>query len=146
MAGVLTLAGIPFLEYSPPERMPAGGRQDMVVHKLPGGNRVIDTLGPDERNISWSGQFFSDTALDDALAIDAVRQAGAVVPLTFAGQFRSVIVANFEYDIRREPLLVEYRIECVVYQNPMLGPLGLAISSVTSLVSADLGLALSIGP
>lgn len=40
MADTLTLAGIAFTGYSPPEAMGAGGRQAMVVHKLPGGSRV----------------------------------------------------------------------------------------------------------
>ena len=39
MADVLTLGGISFTGYSPPDKMGAGGKQAMVVHKLPGGSR-----------------------------------------------------------------------------------------------------------
>jgi len=34
-----------------------GGAQMMAIHKLIGGQRVIDTLGPDDENISWTGRF-----------------------------------------------------------------------------------------
>ena len=43
----LTLGGFAFTGYSTPDVMMGGGRQAMVVHKLPGGMRVIDTLGHD---------------------------------------------------------------------------------------------------
>jgi hypothetical protein len=47
MASVLTLGGIVFDDFSTPSAMGAGGKQAMVIHKLPGGSRVIDTLGLD---------------------------------------------------------------------------------------------------
>ena len=54
---VLTVAGIPFTDFAPPDAMPGGGDQAMVGHKLPGGQRVIDILGPDEADVTWSGKF-----------------------------------------------------------------------------------------
>lgn len=135
---VLSLGGFIFTDYSPPSSMPAGGRQAMVVHKLPGGARVIDTLGPDDADIHWEGTFFSDTAYSDALLLDAMRADGQVLPLTFAGQFRLVIISDFVYRIRRLPVWVEYSITCTVYQNPMQGNLGAVSSSIDALVSADL--------
>ena len=92
MADVLTLGGIAFDGFSTPSGMGAGGKQAMVVHKLPGGARVIDVLGPDESNIDWSGEFFGNDSFANALALDGMRAAGQVVPLTFAGQYRSVII------------------------------------------------------
>jgi hypothetical protein len=47
MSDTLILGGIAFDSFSTPSRMGAGGKQAMVVHKLPGGARVIDTLGLD---------------------------------------------------------------------------------------------------
>jgi hypothetical protein len=142
MADVLTLGGIAFTGYSPPDSMGAGGKHAMVVHKLPGGQRVIDTLGPDEADITWRGHFFADDALDTALALDAMRASGAVVPLIFAGQYRSVIVEQFTYNIRRLPVWVEYSITCMVYQNPSLGALSASAGGIDVIVSLDLGMAL----
>jgi hypothetical protein len=124
--------------------MMGGGNQAMVVHKLPGGSRVIDTLGPDEADVVWRGQFYGNNAYSTALALDAMRAAGQVVSLTWGGQFRSVIVSNFIYRVRRMPVWVEYSIVCTVYQNPSLGVLGAATGGLDSLILADLSLAIGL--
>src|SRR6266581_1691155 len=141
MPDTLTLRGISFDGFSTPDAMGAGGKQQMVVHKLPGGNRVIDTLGPDDDNIAWSGKFYGNDAYANALALDGMRAAGQVIELTFGGQFRSVIIDTFSYKIRRLPVWVEYQISCMVYQNPSLGGLGGSIISIDSLILGDLALA-----
>lgn len=144
MADTMILGGISFDGFSTPSGMGAGGKQAMVVHKLPGGARVIDTLGPDEDNISWQGEFFSNDAYSNVLALDGMRAAGQVIPLTFAGQYRSVIIETFTYKIRRLPVWIEYQISCVVYQNPSLGALGVGIGGIDSLIGGDLSLALGL--
>lgn len=110
-------------DYSPPTRMPFGGAQAMIVHKLPGGSRVIDTLGPDEDDISWSGFFFADNALSICQQLDAMRASGQVFGLTYGGMFRSVIIKRFKPHIRRFPHWVEYEISCTVTANPAFGAL-----------------------
>lgn len=141
MADVLTLGGFSFDGYSTPSHMMGGGKQSMVVHKLLGGGRVIDTLGPDEANIVWSGFFFSNTAYNDCLTLDGMRAAGAVLPLIWGSQFRSVIIESFIYKVRRLPVWVEYEISCMVYQNPSLGNLSGGAATIDSLVLTDLGVA-----
>lgn len=140
---ILTLGGIAFDDFSTPHKMMGGGNQALVVHKLPGGQRVIDTLGPDDAPITWSGFFFGNDAYTTALALDGMRAAGQVVSLTWGGQFRSVIIDNFIYEVVRIPTWVDYRISCTVYQNPALGNLTPSTSSVDSLVSSDLSSAAS---
>jgi hypothetical protein len=140
-ADVLTLGGITFDDFSTPQKMMGGGRQAMVVHKLPGGARVIDTLGPDEADIRWSGQFFGDNAYTTALALDAMRAEGQVLQLTWGGQFRSVIINNFIYEVKRLPVYVLYHISCTVYQNPSLGVIGGSTPSIDSLILSDLSFA-----
>jgi len=143
MADILTLGGISFDGFSTPNKMMGGGNQAMVVHKLPGGSRVIDTLGPDEANVVWSGEFFGNNSYSNALALDGMRAAGQVIPLTWGGQFRSVIIDNFIYHVRRMPVWVEYSISCTVYQNPALGILGGIASSIDSMIASDLSSAVS---
>lgn len=141
---VLMLGGIVFDDFSTPEEMMGGGNQAMVVHKLPGGSRVIDTLGPDEANITWSGFFFGNNAYATALALDAMRAAGQVLPLTWGGQYRSVIIDNFIYKVRRVPVWVNYTISCTVYQNPGLGVLSSVTSTIDQLILSDLSQALGL--
>lgn len=143
-SSILSLAGIVFDNFSTPRRMGAGGSQALVVHKLPGGQRVIDQLGPDESDIVWNGEFFGDDAYTTVLALDAVRQAGQVVPLIWGGQYRSVILSNFSYFARREPVWYEYQVVCTVYQNPMAGVLGAVASSIESLVLSDIAVAIGL--
>jgi hypothetical protein len=124
--------------------MGAGGKQALVIHKLPGGQRVVDALGPDEDNIVWEGEFYGNSAFANALALDGMRAAGQVISLTFGGQFRSVIIDHFSYRIRRLPVWVEYQISCMVYQNPSFGGLGGVAGSIDSLISADLSFAVGL--
>lgn len=145
MSDQLTLGGIAFDDFSTPNEMMGGGRQAMVVHKLPGGNRVIDTLGPDEANVVWHGHFFGNDAYDTALALDGMRASGTVYPLVWGGQFRMVIIEEFIYKVRRLPVWVDYNINCTVYQNPGLGSLGGVIASIDSLILSDLSFGISIG-
>lgn len=140
----LTLGGFTFDAYSTPDKMMGGGKQTMVVHKLPGGARVIDTLGPDEANINWSGKFWGNDAYSNALTIDAMRAAGNVIDLTWGGQFRSVIIESFQYDVRRIPVWVEYQISLMVYQNPSLGNLSTVTQTIDTLVLTDLSSAIGL--
>jgi hypothetical protein len=144
MADVLSLGGVVFQDYSPPQSMMLGGRQALVIHKLPGGSRVIDELGPDEADISWKGFFFGNDTPGIVLNLDAMRAGGGVVPLIFAGQYRSVILAQFIARWRRYPIWAEYEITCVVTQNPSLGVLGAVAQSIDNLVASDLGFAITL--
>jgi hypothetical protein len=140
----LVLGSIAFDEWSTPERMPFGGKQAMAVHKLPGGARVVDTLGPDEMDIQFTGTMFSNNAVGVADELDAMRKTGTPVPLMFAGRFYLVIVAEARADIKRYPQLVNYNVTCLVVQNNMAGVLGAVVSSVSGLVSADMASAMSL--
>src|SRR4051794_279203 len=137
----LSLAGVTFDSYSTPRRIMGGGNQAMVVHKLPGGSRAIDTLGPDEADIVWDGQFYADDAFDTAVLLDSIRAAGQVVPLIWGGQTRLVIIAQFIYHARRFPNWVEYSVACTVSHNAALGNLSAAPSSIDTLISSDLSTA-----
>jgi hypothetical protein len=141
----LTLGGIAFDGFSTPSSIGGGGKQHMVIHKLPGGSRVIDTLGPDEDDITWRGEFFSNDAEDQVLALDAMRAAGQVIPLIFGGQYRSVIINHFSYKYRRRPVWIEYDISCTVYQNPANGSLAAGgLSTLNTLIGSDLSFAMGL--
>lgn len=140
---ILILGGFVFEDFSVPAEMPAGGDQAMVVHKLPGGSRVIDTLGPDEAPIIWRGQMFGDDAYFEALTLDGMRAAGQKIPLIYGGRTRQVVINSFTYKIHRYPNWVSYDISCTVASNPAQGGLAIAIPSIESIVMSDLGAALS---
>ena len=140
----LILGSIAFDSWSTPERMPFGGRQEMAVHQLPGGARVVDTLGPSENDIMFTGQMHADNAYGVADELDSMRIAGLQVPLTFAGRFYLVLVKECHVDIRRMPILMEYHVSCLVVQNTMAGPLSTITSTASQLVASDMATAMNI--
>ena len=113
-ADVLALGSIIFTNFSTPERMPFGGEHCMNVHKLIGGQRVVDTMGPDDRDIRWSGVFWGDNALNTAQELDALRVQGSPLGLSWGGGAYTVVIKSFVPDVRRLPMCVDYSIECVI--------------------------------
>src|ERR1700728_620354 len=96
---LLVLGSLTFDSWATPQHMPFGGRQELAVHQLPGGARVVDTLGPSEHDIVFSAQMYRNDAIGVAEQLDAMRLSGAQVPLSFAGRYYSVIVAETKMDI-----------------------------------------------
>ena len=115
---IMMLGGVVFDDWSTPEHPPFGGEQAMVVHKLPGGKRVIDTLGPNDDDITWHGRFYGPNAIGQALLLDGMRAAGAPLPLSFGGQAWLVVIAHFKAHIERYPQNILYEITCTVASSP----------------------------
>lgn len=119
MAGqldVLTLGPVEFIDFSPPEQMPAGGKQRTALHEILGGSRVLDLLGasPDDRE--WSGFWFGADALPNALTLDALKTAGQPLTLTWAAETRTVVITKFNYHVEKLNY-VHYSICCMIADN-----------------------------
>ena len=115
----VTIGGITLAGFEVPSKMPFGGAQRVVVHKMPGGGRVVDALGPDDRDISWSGILRSGDggglpAMTRSGQLDALRQAGRKVTLSWGGTSRLVVVSSFTADYGDQGYLIPYSITCVV--------------------------------
>jgi hypothetical protein len=109
----LVLGGFIFTDYAIPERVPQGGEHHLVVHKLIGGTRVVDAMGPDDSDITWNGRFQGRDAVSKATALDQLRKSGAQVPLIVDSQFYTVAVKKFEWDYERFYQIL-YKITCLV--------------------------------
>lgn len=112
----LILDAIAFEEFEIPDSIRAGGAQAMFRHKYPGGLRTIDTMGPDDADIQWSGIFLDGTAQDRCKQLDIIRRQGRQVVLTWAGYQYLVVVANFEWDFKRT-WHIPYTITLAVVQD-----------------------------
>jgi hypothetical protein len=134
----LSLGGFTFTDYAIPEQVPQGGDHHLVIHKLIGGNRVVDAMGPDDADITWSGRFQGPAATAQALVLDQLRKAGAQLPLIIDSQFYTVAIKKFEWDYQR-PYQILYRITCVVVSS--IGGAIAVPSTLDVLVAADMGLA-----
>jgi hypothetical protein len=148
--GGVVLGDFVFAGFEVPEQITFGGKQAMTVHKLPGGERVVDLMGPDEGAIEWSGTFISDEfdPTDPALRaqqLDQMRAAGNPLPLVWGQFYYTVLISDFTADTRYS--MVPYKISCLVLRNEATAPPEDASSvDLTGATTSDMGSALDVAP
>jgi hypothetical protein len=112
----LTLGPVAFAGFELPSSITLGGRQRLAIHRLPGGLRIIDALGPDPADIAFSGIFTGPDAADRARLLDVLRVAGTALPLAWDAFLYTVIIERFEADYR-SPWWIPYRLSCSVLRD-----------------------------
>lgn len=138
---VLILGGFIFSGLEIPESITLGGEQTSTTHTLLGGARIVDAMGPAQRDLSWTGRFQGADAFIRASAIDAMRLAGQAVPLIIDASFYNVLIVNFEYDYQRF-YQIPYHINCHVVTTPL--SLAGALTSLASALASDLASATNL--
>lgn len=113
---VVTLGDFQFQRTEVPERIPFGGDQDLVVHKLPGGARVIDAMGRDDAPLQWSGRFRGRDALARARYLDSLRIAGKPLELAWSELSYTVVIKSFVAEFERFYEL-PYQIVCEILED-----------------------------
>ena len=144
----LLLGPILFQDFELPASIGWGGAQSLTVHRLPGGTRVIDAMGRDDAEITWSGIFSGQNASARARALDLMRADGGLWPLTWESHFYSVVISSFEAEHRR-PNWIPYRLSCTVLQDETAALLQSAAASVLDLAAGlaqDLAMAATLMP
>jgi hypothetical protein len=99
-----------------PEQINFGGAQMLCTHKMIGGLRVIDALGPDDAPLSWNGMFLGVTAAQRARFLDYIRRSGLTCTLTWGVFQYSVIVSEFKADFKK-PYWIPFSITCEVIRD-----------------------------
>jgi nucleoid-associated protein YgaU len=140
----LTLGAETFSEFEIPESIPLGGAQQLVIHKLPGGARVMQAMGPDDDPIQWSGLFLGASALDRARAIDLMRVQGKPQQLAFFEFKYKVIVKGFRYVVERR-YRIRYTLELEVIEDSTRGRAGAAAAGLGASIGADSAAAVALG-
>lgn len=140
----LLLGPILFQDFELPGSITWGGAQSLTIHRLPGGTRVIDAMGRDDADITWSGIFSGPNAAVRARELDLMRGDGSLWPLTWDSFFYSVVIARFEADHRRGNW-VPYRITCTVLQDEAAAVLQIPLS-LAATVAQDLASAAALAP
>lgn len=130
----LILGGLTFDGFSTPADLPFGGHQQMHIHKLPGGSRAIDCIGPDDENRHWKGTLYGADALSQALTLDALRKAGTPVPYISGIEARTVIIGEFRASVERMNV-IHYSLSLVTADG---GDSGAPASTPDALVGSDL--------
>ncbi len=135
MSGIALILGpVVFQDFEATAGIRFGGEQRMVVHKLPGGTRIIDSLGRDDAEITLSGTFSGPDGTLRARLLDELRAEGSVLPLTWDVFFYSVVIRDFQADYRNS-YWIPYRLACTVLRDEAAALIEAGLSLVGSVVS-----------
>ena len=142
MFGIALLLGpVAFRDFEVPSTINFGGTQRLAIHRLTGGARVIDALGRDDADITFSGTFTGSDATLRARLLDELRAAGALLPLTWDIFFYTVVVSRFKADYQ-QGAWIPYRLTCTVLRDEASALIHTAVSLGAD-VLADAGTALA---
>ncbi|MFT8808688.1 hypothetical protein [Gluconobacter sp.] len=132
--GSLVLTGIEV-----PDTLQVGGRQMLVVHRLPGGGRVVDALGNDPGRLELKGRFLGPDAQMRAQAVERMRMAGQQVAFSAAGLSVQVWIAQFEYVYQAKGAVCSYTL---ILERPQETTFAQTSGSLSGLLGDDVGSAL----
>lgn len=133
----LMLDDFEFTDFEIPQSINFGGRQNLALHDLIGGVRVVDSMGAFSEPISWTGMFRGPDALARARYLDAKRVEGLQLTLTWSEFRYQVVLREFRATFERT-YQVPYSITLEVvadesYPQTLLAP----TVSIDSLIDYD---------
>lgn len=132
--------------FAAPERIPYGGTQRLGVHQLPGGIRVIDSMGSDDHDLSIKGQLINglgvDSAVEAARQLDYLRKQGAPINVSWDVYAYICVIETFSPVYEYQSRIVFDMILKVVID--LTAPVQTqSQNQIDSLISADMGNTLS---
>lgn len=110
--GAVTLGPFTFSDTEVPEKIPYGGQQILAVQKMIGGARQINTLGPDPRDIQWSGTMRGPDRAERAAILMQMTKSGKVFALAWGSEYIDVVIRSFLPET--QAFFVTYNIVCCV--------------------------------
>ena len=100
---------------------------------------MVEALGVDDGEISFSGIFSGIDAVSRAQLLDAARVLGASLPLIWDDFFYTVFINDFTAEYRKTNL-IPFSITCIVTADPLTS-LAATVAPVTNLIGNDLSVA-----
>ena len=104
-----------------PEHIAYGGTQTLAVHELIGGGRLVDVLGPQPKDMEWSGWFLGAGAFARAQQLDALREAGTPLILCLHKLNYAVLIQSFTADFQLQ-YKIPYSLTLTVTQDNQYAP------------------------
>lgn len=144
MDTTLRLGDFVFQGFEIPERIPLGGAQALVIHKLPGGARQIQAMGRDDDPIQWTGLMLGSGALARARQLDTMRVSGAPVVMAFLGFQYNVNIKRFSFTVEAF-YRVQYTLELEVIEDLSNSSSKASVTSLTDAVTSDSASAVTLG-
>ena len=112
----LMLGSVSFQDFEVPEKIEFGGVQRVIVHDLIGGGRVVDALGGQPQEISFTGILSGNTASQRAQALDAICNSGNTITLAWPSFYYQVIINNFIVNYEKSSWM-PFKINCTVVED-----------------------------
>ena len=141
-AVVLRLGSISFDQFEVTSAVQFGGSQRLAVHRLAGGGRVVDILGRDEGEISFSGFFAGLEATSRARQLDFLRASGTTLPLSWDVFYYSVVIRDLSADYTNA-FWIPFRVRCTVIRDEA-APVSQYSPSAITTIEADAASAVSL--
>ncbi|TDR79999.1 hypothetical protein [Paludibacterium purpuratum] len=139
----LTLGDFEFQGLEVPEAITVGAQQQTAVHKLVGGGRIVDVLGVEYDNLTWSGWLVGASAQTRAKRLEALRDAGKPLLFNLDHYALTVLIAGvttrFEHAYR-----LGYGIDLLVIGPAPLPSNAPAAASPDDLIDNDIASALGL--
>ncbi len=139
---VLSLGDVSFRDMEVPEAINFGGSQRLAIQNVVGGGRIVEAMGLDDGEISFSGIFSGSDATARAQLLDTARALGAQLPLIWQDFYYLVIIARFNAEYRK-PNLIPFSITCAVVTDPLAATAN-AVAPLANLIGGDLALAATL--
>ncbi len=140
----LIVGDVEFTGLEVPPSVRLGAKQQLVVHKLVGGKRIVDVLGVDYDNLSWSGWMTGATAGERVTALETLRDVGAPLAFSIDGYYYSVVIQSFGHEFEHVyrrfysiELVIVSSLDTPITDNALAGTLD-------NLINGDLGESLGL--
>ncbi|GAD09131.1 hypothetical protein GFGA_1d1219 [Gluconobacter frateurii NBRC 103465] len=112
--GTITLEGAEV-----PEALRVGGSKTLIVHQLPGGDRIIDEGGNDPARITLAGRFQGSDALARARTIEQMRNDGGTYPFRAINSRWMVKIRSYAFTYTQKGYFIPYEMELEVVTAPV---------------------------
>jgi hypothetical protein len=129
--------GIVLRDFEVASAVTFGGRQSLAAHRLSGGDRVVDVLGPETASIEFSGAFSGSDAVARSRSVDQMRSSGKRLPLSWDSFCYTVVISVFvaSYENSR---WIPYRVRCAVVDENVGGLLSPAEKQANDVLSSSM--------
>lgn len=134
----IILGEVEFQDFEVPATISLPVKQAATIHKLIGGDRVVDAMGPDYGDIAWSGTMLGATSTYRAQALKALVDTAQPVSLTWGQWSFTVFAAACNFSFRFSQ--IAYSLRCTIIRDDSAAQ-DQASPDLTGSVAADLGAA-----
>lgn len=109
-AAPVMLGGLVLSGPEVPDELIIGGRQILVIHRLLGGGRVIDSVGNDAARLVLTGRFVGPAATRRARRVEAMREAAQILAFSVADLSARVWISEFSWSYQARGTICPYRL------------------------------------